>query len=149
MFSDKKLSSRNAMLAVGVFAMLFSGILYAWSILKVPFKADFGFGDSSLAFNFTLTMCFFCIGAFLGSRLFRIIGTRWTIILAGLLVGIGFECYNCGFFVFKFLFENLNLIGIFSESFELVVVVLCNFLNQSCSCEEILKRVCFYEYFEV
>ena len=92
MFSDKKLSSRNGFLAVGVFAMLFSGILYAWSILKVPFKSDFGFSDSSLAFNFTLTMCFFCIGAFLGGRLFKIIGTRWTIILSGLLVGIGFFC---------------------------------------------------------
>ena len=92
MFSDKKLSSRNAMLAVGVFAMLFSGILYAWSILKVPFKTEFGFGDSDLAFNFTLTMSFFCIGAFLGGRLFKLIGTKWTIILAGLLVGAGFFC---------------------------------------------------------
>lgn len=92
MFSDKKLSSRNGFLAVGVFAMLFSGILYAWSILKVPFKSDYGFSDSSLAFNFTLTMCFFCVGAFLGSRLFKIIGTKWTIILAGLFVGSGFIC---------------------------------------------------------
>ena len=92
MFSDKKLSSRNGMLAVGVFAMLFSGILYAWSILKVPFKAEYGFSDSSLAFNFTLTMCFFCIGAFLGSRLFKLIGTKLTIILSGVLVGAGFFC---------------------------------------------------------
>lgn len=92
MLSDKKLSSRNGMLAVGVFAMLFSGILYAWSILKVPFKAEYGFSDSSLAFNFTLTMCFFCIGAFLGSRLFKLIGTKLTIILSGVLVGIGFFC---------------------------------------------------------
>ena len=92
MLSDKKLSSRNGMLAVGVFAMLFSGILYAWSILKVPFKSEYGFSDSSLAFNFTLTMCFFCIGAFLGSRLFKLIGTKLTIILSGVLVGAGFFC---------------------------------------------------------
>ncbi len=90
MFSDKKLSSRNGFLAVGVFAMLFSGILYAWSILKVPFKEEFGFGDSALAFNFTLTMCFFCIGAFLGSKFFKLIGTKLTIILSGVLVGLGF-----------------------------------------------------------
>lgn len=92
MFSDKKLSSRNAFLAVGVFAMLFSGILYAWSILKVPFKSEFGFGDSALAFNFTLTMSFFCIGAFLGGQLYKRIGTKLTIILAGLLGGVGFFC---------------------------------------------------------
>ena len=90
MFSDKKLSSRNGFLAVGVFAMLFSGILYAWSILKVPFKSEFGFSDSSLALAFTFTMSFFCIGAFLGSKLFRLIGTRLTIILSGVLVGAGF-----------------------------------------------------------
>ena len=90
MFSDKKLSSRNGFLAVGVFAMLFSGILYAWSILKVPFKSEFGFSDSSLALAFTFTMSFFCIGAFLGSKLFRLIGTRLTIILSGVLVGVGF-----------------------------------------------------------
>ena len=90
MFSDKKLSNRNIFLATGVFAMLFSGVLYAWSILKVPFKAEFGFSDSSLALVFTLTMCTFCIGAFLGSKLFRLIGTRLTIILSGVLVGVGF-----------------------------------------------------------
>ena len=51
--SNKKLSNRNAFLAIGVFAMLFAGIIYAWSILKIPFKEVYGFSDSSLAFNFT------------------------------------------------------------------------------------------------
>ncbi len=90
MFSDKKLENRKFFLAVGVFAMLFSGILYAWSILKVPLKEEFNFSDSSLAFNFTLTMCFFCLGAFFGSQLFKRIGTKLTIILSGILVGVGF-----------------------------------------------------------
>lgn len=92
MFSENKLSNRKIFLAVGVFAMLFSGIIYAWSILKVPLKAEFGFSESALAFNFTLTMSFFCIGAFLGSKLFKRIGTKLTIILSGVLVGIGFFC---------------------------------------------------------
>ncbi len=70
--------------------MLFAGIIYAWSILKIPFKEVFGFSDSALAFNFTLTMCTFCIGAFLGSKLFRIIGTSLTVVLSGVLTGIGF-----------------------------------------------------------
>lgn len=70
--------------------MLFAGIIYAWSILKVPLKDVFGFSDSSLAFNFTLTMCTFCIGAFLGSKLFRIIGVSLTVVLSGILTGIGF-----------------------------------------------------------
>ncbi len=77
-------------LAVGVFTMLFSGILYAWSILKVPFKEEFKWDDSSLALNFTLAMCFFCLGAFFGSLIAKKIGPRFTLIIAGLLVGIGF-----------------------------------------------------------
>lgn len=77
-------------LAVGVFTMLFSGVLYAWSILKVPFKEAFNWSDSSLALNFTLAMCFFCLGAFFGSLICKKIGSRLTLIIAGVLVGVGF-----------------------------------------------------------
>ncbi len=70
--------------------MLFSGVLYAWSILKVPFKEDFGWTDSALALNFTVTMCFFCLGAFFGSLLARKAGVKITLITAGALVGAGF-----------------------------------------------------------
>ena len=77
-------------LAIGVFAMLFSGVLYAWSILKIPFKEVFAWSDSALAFNFTLTMCFFCLGAFSGSLICKRVGPGITLVLAGSLVGLGF-----------------------------------------------------------
>lgn len=84
------ISIRWVYLAVGVFAMLFSGVLYAWSILKIPFKEVFAWSDSALAFNFTLTMCFFCLGAFAGSLICKRKGPRITLVLAGILVGLGF-----------------------------------------------------------
>ena len=90
MSTVNNLNKRWFYLATGVFAMLFSGVLYAWSILKIPFKADFGWEDSLLAFNFTLTMCFFCLGAFFGSLICKKIGPKVTLIIAGALVGIGF-----------------------------------------------------------
>lgn len=90
MTTKSPLVRRWVYLAVGVFAMLFSGVLYAWSILKVPFKEVFGWSDSALAFNFTLTMCFFCLGAFVGSQICKRVGPRITLILAGVLVGLGF-----------------------------------------------------------
>lgn len=77
-------------LATGVFTMLFSGVLYAWSILKIPFKESFGWSDSVLAFNFTLTMCFFCLGAFFGSLICKKIGPKVTLLISGALVGAGF-----------------------------------------------------------
>ncbi len=87
---QNSLKKRWFYLAAGVFAMLFSGVLYAWSILNVPFKEDFGFSADVLSLNFTLTMCFFCLGAFFGSLICKKIGVKITLIVAGLLVGAGF-----------------------------------------------------------
>ena len=83
-------NKRRVYLIVGVLAMLFSGVLYAWSILKAPFKQIFQWSDSSLALNFTMTMCFFCLGAFAGSLICKKIGPKITLVIAGLLVGAGF-----------------------------------------------------------
>ena len=90
MSAKTNLNKRWLFLGVGVFTMLFSGVLYAWSILKIPFKEVFGWSDKSLALNFTLTMCFFCLGAFFGSLICKRIGPKITLIIAGLLVGVGF-----------------------------------------------------------
>ena len=76
-------SNRALYLVAGVFTMLFSGVLYAWSILKIPFKEVFGWSDSALALNFTLTMCTFCLGAFFGSLICRRIGPKITLLIAG------------------------------------------------------------------
>ena len=93
--TDKNINKRWFMLCVGVCAMLFSGVLYAWSILKTPLKGEFGWKDSDLTLNFTLTMSFFCIGAFLGSILIKRIGTKLSIILSGISVGVGFVLTAC------------------------------------------------------
>ena len=60
-------SIRWLYLVVGVIALLFAGILYAWSILKAPLAAEFGWSAADLALNFTLTMCFFCLGGMAAS----------------------------------------------------------------------------------
>ena len=90
MTAKNNLNKRWLYLVAGVFTMLFSGVLYAWSILKIPFKSDFNWSDSVLAFNFTLTMCFFCLGAFFGSLICKKLGTKITLIIAGVLVAVGF-----------------------------------------------------------
>ena len=89
------LNTRWFYLATGVFAMLFSGILYAWSILKIPFSDDFGWSAGTLSLNFTLTMCFFGLGAFFGSLICKKIGPKPTLFIAGVLVGAGFILTGC------------------------------------------------------
>ena len=76
MNTKNDLNKRYFYLAVGVFAMLFSGVLYAWSILKIPFSTELGWSASVLSLNFTLTMCFFCLGAFFGSLICKKIGPK-------------------------------------------------------------------------
>ena len=90
MTTKNNLSARWGILAVGVLAMLFAGIIYAWSILKAPLASELGYQSPALALNFTLTMSFFCIGGLISSFFVRKIGTKYTLMLAGAMAGIGF-----------------------------------------------------------
>jgi len=88
--TTRSISVRWFYLAVGVIAMLFAGILYAWSILKAPFAAEFGWRASDLALNFTLAMSCFCTGGLLGSQITKRAGHKTAIITAGILSALGF-----------------------------------------------------------
>lgn len=90
MNNNQKLSVRWTYMAVGVIAMLFAGVLYAWSILKSPLAGEFGWGASELALNFTLAMTFFCIGGLLGAQISKRLGHRTALISAGILSAAGF-----------------------------------------------------------
>jgi len=86
----RNISVRWTYLVIGVIAMLFAGVLYAWSILKSPLAAEFGWGASDLALNFTLAMSFFCIGGLLGAQISRRAGHCVALIIAGTLSAAGF-----------------------------------------------------------
>ncbi len=87
---NKNISIRWGYMIIGVVAMLFAGVLYAWSILKAPLADEFGWGASQLALNFTLAMTFFCVGGLLGARLSKRTGHKVAIVSAGVLSAVGF-----------------------------------------------------------
>lgn len=87
---NQKLSVRWTYMIIGVVAMLFAGVLYAWSILKSPLSAEFGWGASALALNFTLAMTFFCIGGLLGAQISKRAGHRIALLASGVLSAAGF-----------------------------------------------------------
>ena len=89
---QKKINIRWLYLAVGVIALLFAGIIYGWSILNKPFgmDGDLHWSNDQLAVNFTLTMCFFCLGGFIGGLLYRKLGVRLLLILSGVIACAGF-----------------------------------------------------------
>ena len=88
--AKQNLKTRWIYLIIGVAAMLFAGILYAWSILKAPLSEEFGWTASQLALNFTLAMTFFCIGGLFGARISGKLGHRVALVIAGLLSALGF-----------------------------------------------------------
>ena len=87
---NSKLTIRWFYMFVGVVSMLFAGVLYAWSILKHPLNAEFGWKPSELAFNFTLAMTFFCVGGLLGAQLSKRASHRIALVIAGVLTAAGF-----------------------------------------------------------
>ena len=76
-------------LALGTAALLFAGVIYAWSILKTPLGEAFGWTGKDLALNYTLTMWCFCLGGFAGGLLGKRLGSRVCLLLAALLAGSG------------------------------------------------------------
>ena len=54
--SETNSSRRWLYLILGAAALLFAGVIYAWSILKSPLAAEFGWESAALSLNFTLTM---------------------------------------------------------------------------------------------
>ncbi len=88
--SDKKISIRWFYMVVGVIAMLFAGVLYAWSILKSPLSSELNWGASQLALNFTIAMTLFCVGGLFGAQISKKIGHKIAIILSGVLSALGF-----------------------------------------------------------
>lgn len=87
---QNSVSIRWAYLILGILALLAAGVLYAWSILKTPLADTFGWTGAELALNFTLTMCFYCLGGFLGGLISRKLGCRFSLFLAAILSGVGF-----------------------------------------------------------
>jgi OFA family oxalate/formate antiporter-like MFS transporter len=64
------------------------GIVYAWSIIKVPFEAHWD--AAQLGLNYTLTIIFFCIGGFLSGLFSKKVSSSVRIMISGIFIFIGF-----------------------------------------------------------
>lgn len=90
MNKEQNLNIRWVYLVLGVVALLFGGIIYAWSILRSPLQAEFGWTGDQMALNFTLTMSTFCLGGFLGGNMAKKLGGKVTLVIAAVLACAGF-----------------------------------------------------------
>lgn len=86
----KNATVRWGYLILGTISLMVAGVIYAWSILKAPLVEEFGWSGSELALNFTLTMCFYCLGGFFGGLFSKRLGSRISLLAAAVLSGLGF-----------------------------------------------------------
>ena len=85
-------NSRWMRLIVSVFALLLAGIIYAWSFLKAPLAPLYGWDPrgSQLQLNYTLTLCFFCVGGLISGYSAKKLSAKVRMFLGGACVALGF-----------------------------------------------------------
>lgn len=63
--TNTNINIRFLYLAVGAICLFFAGIIYAWSIVKVPLINELGWDPSAVNFNYTVMLSCFCLGGML------------------------------------------------------------------------------------
>ena len=77
----------------GILMLLVSGLIYAWSIISGPLRAEFPeWNESQLGFTYTATMLSFGVGQLLSGALSKRIAPATSIRISGLLFFAGLTC---------------------------------------------------------
>ncbi len=88
---QEKNSKRWLYLAVGFLGMFLIGIIYAWSIVKAPIAAEFGWDPSQMALIYTLSICFFCGGGVLAASLGKRVPLPFRLTASAVMILSGFS----------------------------------------------------------
>lgn len=81
---------RGIFVLAGFFGMFFLGILYAWSIIKVPISQQFSWTPKQMALVYSLSMCFFCAGSIFCAIVRKKLAPRQLLLIAAVLCLLGF-----------------------------------------------------------
>jgi len=87
---QEKNSTRWLYLAVGFLGMFLIGIIYAWSIIKAPVAAEFGWAPPQMALIYTLSICFFCGGGVLAASLGKRVPLPFRLTASAVMILSGF-----------------------------------------------------------
>lgn len=85
-------SRRILYLVFATFTLLILGLIYAWSIFAAPIGASFTEYQPMLPQVFQVSMFAFCLSALVGAQVIKRFSYRASIILAAILLAIGFSC---------------------------------------------------------
>ena len=87
-----KANNRWLRLIMATFALLLAGIIYAWSFFKAPIAQLYGWDGRApgLQLNYTLTLCFFCLGGLAASFIGKKASIRTRMFIGAGLLCAGF-----------------------------------------------------------
>ena len=83
-------SRRTVYLALSTLALLFLGLIYAFSMFAAPITNSFGLDKAAVGLTFNIMMITFCVGAVIGSQLDARLGVKPSLIIAAALFLLGF-----------------------------------------------------------
>ena len=78
-------------LGTATLALLFLGLIYAWSIFRTPISEIFpDWSVSQMSLTFTISMIFFCLGGFAGGLMSKKLSVRVRFLISAAMLFIGF-----------------------------------------------------------
>lgn len=88
---NKLIYARCIQLICGCVGMLFIGIIFSWSSIKVPLREELHYTAQQLAVTYTVSLCFFCIGNLITGLTLKRLGFRLLGALSAALIVSGFS----------------------------------------------------------
>ena len=88
---EKVSNKRWGYVVAGTIILLFAGLIYVWSLYKVPLNTTFpDWTPSQLSLVFTVSIICFCLGGFIGGKLSKKISHRTLIFLSAAFLFAGY-----------------------------------------------------------
>ena len=88
---EKVSNKRWGYVVAGTIILLFAGLIYVWSLYKVPLNTAFpDWTPSNLSLVFTISIICFCLGGFLGGRFSKKMSHKTLILLAAAFLFVGY-----------------------------------------------------------
>ena len=77
-------------LLISLAVLLCLGLIYAWSIFRIPLENEFGWTKAETSITFSISMMMFCIGGVVSGFLTQRRGVRTTMVLCAITLAAGF-----------------------------------------------------------
>lgn len=87
--------SGHSVLLAGALLSFVNGLLYAWSVFMLPLENATGWSRTQTSLVFTMALVFFGTGMMCGGFVIRLIGTRLTAALGGIMLASGLAVSSC------------------------------------------------------